>query len=78
MVKRQQKDKDASKGPKIGTTRQKSLLSCIPRTRSRPGGDTFPSGLLYKPLFIVMVQLGQSTCAPVCISNLAGLNYGHP
>ena len=39
---------------KIGTTRQKSLLRCIPRTRSWSGGDTFPSGLLYKPLFIVM------------------------
>ena len=43
-----------TKVPKFGTTRLKSLLRSIPRTRSRPGGDTFPSGLLYKPLFIVM------------------------
>ena len=36
----------------IRTTRLKSLLRCIPRVRSRPGGDTFPNGLLFKPIFI--------------------------
>ena len=39
---------------KIGTTRLKSLLRKIPRTITRAGGDTFPSGLLYKPLFLVL------------------------
>ena len=31
----------ATKVPKFGTTRLKSLLSIIPRTRSQPGVDTF-------------------------------------
>ena len=40
--------------PKFGSTRLKSFLRSIPRIRSLPGGDTFPSGLLYKPLFMVL------------------------
>ena len=40
--------------PKFGSTRLKSFLRSIPRIRSLPGGDTFPSGLLYKPLFILL------------------------
>ena len=43
---------------KIGTTRLKSLLRKIPRTITRAGGDTFPSGLFYKPLFLVMALEG--------------------
>ena len=45
---------------KIGTTRLKSLLRKIPRTITRAGGDTFPSGLLYKPLFLVFGGISRS------------------
>ena len=44
---------------KIGTTRVKSLLRKIPRTITRAGGNTFPSGLLYKPLFLVLNKAKQ-------------------